>query len=885
MKGKPTTFWAKLDRDENRQVIRWHPLLAHSADVAACFEALLQRTVLSRRLARLLGWKDLDDAHIARLAALAAIHDAGKVNQGFQVRQQPSPTVWAGHVTEMISVLEADVQWQETLLLALGIEPVLGWFDSRYDQEAVIDMLCATWAHHGRPVHPRTAHFQAPFWKARDDLDPADGLRELAEAVRRWFPAAFDASAATFPDRPAFRHAFNGVLNLADWLGSNRNFFEYADNFDDRMPFARRRAAAVIDAMHLDPQRSRASLGDEVFDFKDLSGFAPYEVQQACMDLPIATSGNLTILESDTGSGKTEAALARFARLFQAGEVDGMYFAVPTRSAAKQLHNRVKEAMSRLFGDHAPPTVLAVPGYIRVDELDGDPSALPGFEVQWPDDRRDAAERGWAAESPRRYLAAAVAVGTVDQVLMSSLQIKYAHLRAAALSRHFLVVDELHSSDAYMHHILREVLDHHLATGGHAMLMSATLGTHDRVAYSTDGTQSAPPPEESVDEPYPLITHVDASRTTPTVIAAASSDYRKDVEPTLHPIAADAEAIARRALQYAADGARVLIIRNVVKDCTATQQALEQLDASGGARLFGPGEFIAPHHSRFAAADRRLLDDAIEANFGKQASGGAVVAVATQTVEQSLDIDADILMTDLCPADVLLQRIGRLHRHPKRERPPGFETARVEVLVPDSRQLAEGISLTGSEAGSGLGGKHGLGTVYGDLRVLEATWRQLEADELWQIPDDNRRLVELTTHPMRLAAITKELGEPWDAHERYVQGKALGQRSHGRLVTIDRTGHYHKAAALEDTELVKTRLGNDDWTVEFAHDVRGPFDQPIKTLSLPDYWMPRLGEQGEVDDEALAPKELEQRDKSVSFTIAGQRFIYDRLGLRRLDEQ
>lgn len=877
MKGKPTTFWAKLKRDDTGEVVEWHSLIAHSADVAACFEALLRDTILSRRLAALIGWEDLSSAHIARLSVLAAIHDSGKVNQGFQVRKKRSPKVWTGHVSEMISVLEAEAEWQERLLLALGIEPILGWFDTEHDDQAVIDMLCATWAHHGRPVHTRKAHFQAPFWKPKDGLDPVEGLQELADAVQRWFPNAFDTSAEPIPDIPAFRHAYNGVLNLADWLGSNRKFFDFSENHGDRMPFAREQAAQLLGKMHLNPSPARSALGDEPIAFSAIADFEPHEIQARSMDLPISEKGNLTILESDTGSGKTEAAIARYARLFQAGEVDGMYFAVPTRSAAKQLQRRINDAVQRLFGDRGPSTVLAVPGYIRIDELDGDPNALPGFDVQWPDEQPDVLERGWAAESPRRYLAGAIAVGTVDQVLMSSLQIKYAHLRAAALSRHLLVVDELHSSDAYMHRILQEVLDHHLDAGGHAFLMSATLGTSDRVAYSTAGTESPPAPENAVNEPYPLITHVDADRWQPEAIAAASSDYHKVVTPTLHPIAHDPHEVARRALQYADQGARVLIIRNVVRDCMDTQAAIEEIDTSRGEHLFGPGDRVAPHHSRFAPGDRRRLDNAIEEYFGKDTKGGSVVAVATQTVEQSLDIDADILITDLCPADVLLQRIGRLHRHQVRERPDGFDSARVEVITPELRDLSEAITTSGSEAGSGLNGKHGLGTVYSDLRVLEATWRQLESDDMWQIPDDNRRIVEWTTHPTRLSAITDELGEPWTDHERYVQGKTLGERSHGRLVTVDRSRHYYEAAALEDTELVKTRLGNDDWTVAFEDTPAGPFGESVKTLTIPEYWMPDLGD---IDDDTLTPDAVENRGETLRFNVAGQHFIYDRLGMR-----
>src|SRR5690606_30704511 len=124
----------------------------------------------------------------------------------------------------------------------------------------------------------------------------------------------------------------------------------------------------------------------------------------------------LVILEAETGSGKTEAALWRFARLFKAGQVDGLYFALPTRAAAKQIHDRVHMAMRRLFGEDAPEPVLAVPGYFKTGEHEG--QALPGWKVRWDDD--DGADERrllsrWAAESAKRYLAAAVAVGTVDQ--------------------------------------------------------------------------------------------------------------------------------------------------------------------------------------------------------------------------------------------------------------------------------------------------------------------------------------------------------------------------------------------------------------------------------------------------------------------------------------
>ncbi|MDB4914145.1 MAG: CRISPR-associated helicase/endonuclease Cas3, partial [Gemmatimonadetes bacterium] len=190
--------------------------------------------------------------------------------------------------------------------------------------------------------------------------------------------------------------------------------------------------------------------------------------------LPRDEESSITILESETGSGKTEAALARFVTLFSAGKVDGLYFALPTRTAATQMHKRVFDATAMAFTE-PPPVILAVPGYLRVDDTEGRRHELARFDVLWPDAERFR-YRGWAAEGPKRYLAGCIVVGTVDQVLLSSLRVGHAHMRATSLMRMLLVVDEVHASDAYMTRILEDVLARHRRAGGHALLLSATLG-------------------------------------------------------------------------------------------------------------------------------------------------------------------------------------------------------------------------------------------------------------------------------------------------------------------------------------------------------------------------------------------------------------------------
>ena len=206
-----------------------------------------------------------------------------------------------------------------------------------------------------------------------------------------------------------------------------------------------------------------------------LAARRPHDVQkQAAWETPL--NEPVVIIESETGSGKTEAALWRFARMYEAELVDGLYFALPTRSAASQLHQRVNKFISNLFpAGLKPEPVLAVPGYLRAGDFTG--NHLSRYEVWWEDHPgHDAHRKFWAAESAKRFLAAQIAVGTVDQAMMGALKVRHGHMRASCLARNLLVVDEVHASDTYMRAIIQDLLDAHLGAGGYALLMSATLG-------------------------------------------------------------------------------------------------------------------------------------------------------------------------------------------------------------------------------------------------------------------------------------------------------------------------------------------------------------------------------------------------------------------------
>jgi CRISPR-associated endonuclease/helicase Cas3 len=172
-------------------------------------------------------------------------------------------------------------------------------------------------------------------------------------------------------------------------------------------------------------------------------------------------SGSLAILESDTGTGKTEAGFYHFAHLLGLGLVDACFFGLPTRTSGAQIHKRIEKAVDAVFGPGRVPVTMAIPGYMTsVGASEALIKSDDGF------DRDGVAEGNWHAEASKRYLASRIAVGTVDQVLMAALNSKHSTMRWASFARSLLVIDEVHASDAYMGRILAEVVEQHVARGG-----------------------------------------------------------------------------------------------------------------------------------------------------------------------------------------------------------------------------------------------------------------------------------------------------------------------------------------------------------------------------------------------------------------------------------
>ena len=806
-----------------------------------------------------LDWKKaaercLDVTDLARLSLLTFLHDVGKLHPGFQakaVKKEQWRINRHGHLSEGAAIYGKN-NAGEDIAKYLHLDALCKWGVSN-------DLLYSVISHHGRPL--KFSDRGSKEWEKTSFYDPVVEAQKIGEVLFSWFPEAFADSETPLPDRTQFQHLLCGFVTLADWLGSDRNFFKFVPELDPAyMTNARKKANEAVASIGLDVGKPRLAISRHA-DFHRVSGHgSPHPVQQSVASLSLEEQ--IVILEAETGSGKTEAGLWHFARLFESGKVDGLYFALPTRAAAKQIHGRVVKAADRLFGNDAPQTVLAVPGFIRAGSANA--KALPHWKVRWDDDWVDEKQlrARWAAESSKRFLAAAIAVGTVDQAMLAALQVKHAHLRAASLVRSLLIIDEVHASDPYMTEIIHHLLSIHVANGGYVLLMSATLGVEARQRWLTKKDEATLAEAKII--PYPAIW----SEKTEEPITAEAGKEQKHVLPEL--MTWTPSDVAGRAIEAAKNGARVLIIRNTVQYAVDTYDAV--LDAGGKDHLWQVKGKVALHHSRFAPEDRELLDDSVEEALSPNQMGtGGVIVIGTQTLEQSLDIDADFLLTDLCPMDILLQRIGRLHRH-KRERPKGYEAPVCVVMTPEGG-LAQ---LATPQFENGLGSFKDGGGVYTNLHACELTRRLVEKYQQWIIPEMNRLLVESAIHQEAIEQLNDELGQPWKEYWNTIIGLVMAEAGAGKGHRLRVDASFfddHNVLFPSSDEAIRTRLGAEGAAISFAKpDVIGPFGVPVSGITLPAHKSKAIHEPVMVEPEV--------ENGMIKFEIEGQDFQYGIRGLQ-----
>ena len=640
-----TNYWGKArpSRDVGPD---WHPLAYHSLDVAAAMGAMLDCRPQWLRTQAELAQLDIEETR-RRLVLAAALHDLGKFADNFQqkaphVRQRLRP----------ISQLFNDRRGHGEI----GARIWEDWMNA--DGPILIDGWAnAAFAHHGAPVAA-----QGGIADAASKASISDAL-DFARAVICLIGAPNGPSVAKPPWLVA------GLVILADWIGSNQAWFPYQEpncGLADYWQIARERAGVAVSEAQLAEIAPAPGLS-----LSNLLGAVahPTPVQAWALAQKPQPEAQLYIVEELTGAGKTEAALALAHRLMSAGAAEGLYWALPSMATANGLYARLAKSYRALFAETSEdPSLLLVHSARDLDigfqgSIGREKDGIYGPNQDDPQNiSAEAFCAAFVADDRKKSFLAPVGVGTIDQALLAVLPVRHQSLRLAALARRVLVIDEAHAYDPYMMAGMERLLSFHAALGGSTIVLSATLTRHQRLrlvrAYASQSEGAA------TSEAFPLITHVCKGSVVEAPLASINGTRRDLAVRRLN----DADQAIDCLLQGAAAGACGVYIRNTVKDAVT---AYEQFKA-----LAPPGVHVDLFHARFALGDRITREKAILAKFGK-ASGplerSGQILVATQVVEQSLDLDFDLMATDLCPMDLLIQRAGRLHRH----------TGRAERFAPE----------------------------------------------------------------------------------------------------------------------------------------------------------------------------------------------------------
>jgi CRISPR-associated endonuclease/helicase Cas3 len=577
-----------------------------------------------------------------------------------------------------------------------------------------------------------------------------------------------------------------GLTVLADWIGSAETWFRYrapdltlGDYWHD---CAQPRAARALGLAGIQPSPASATLR-----LADMIGspVAASPMQRLAQSLDLDAEGPVLVLvEDQTGSGKTEAALLLAHRLMTTGRADGLFVALPTMATANAAYDRLATAYRSLFrADAAPSLVLAHAR--RGDHPGFRQSILEDAASDDGEDDCDAADMpasaqcaAWIADDRRRCFLADVGVGTIDQALFSVLPTRHAPLRLFGLHRRVLVIDEAHAYDAYMREELLRLVAFQAGLGGSTIILSATLPQTTRRKLAAAYTQMVQAPAAApASAAYPLVTVLHRARADETPCAGREGLVGHVVVERMESTADVLDRIASAARA----GQAVAWVRNAVDDAAA---AHADLAARGiDATLF---------HARFAMGDRLTIERDVVARFGKRSALRGGVVVATQVIEQSLDLDFDLMVSDLAPMDLLIQRAGRLWRHQRSDRPADRPRLLVlspePVAAPDAGWLGEVLRRTGR--------------VYEDHALLWRSAKVLFAAGAITAPGDVRRLVE--------AAYDQDADVPAALQRRAseAEGRASAAISLARQNLLEwRAGYTSNAGAWASDTRTPTRLG------------------------------------------------------------------------------
>jgi CRISPR-associated endonuclease/helicase Cas3 len=749
----PWALWAKWSRTSGTG--SYHPVLCHLIDVAMTAEALWQHVLPTHWKERIAAELELDPPSTERCVAFwAGLHDIGKICPGFQLQlKQSNPDA---HALVVQRLKDSSLSWAATERIGHGKVTARALRDIlpreySYTPPLTNAVAVAIGGHHG--VFPSYGMLRrlSPDAAGDDHWQYARVIHTawLADAVGSLVP----------PAAPQISHAtamqLAGLVSVADWIGSSSFFLPHAApdarqipslNIQEYRDQARERAHTALDALGW---TGWVPSSDHLTFPQLFNNLQPRPLQQDVIAIAATLDGPAcVIVESPAGEGKSEAAMYLADHWSTTLGQRGAYFALPTQATTNSMFERVQSFLQRRYPEDVVNLQL-LHGHAALSETLKDlhdrwrglltPSGI--FAGIDRDDtiRGEVVAAEWFSDA-KRALLAPFGVGTVDQALLAALQIKHVFVRLFGLSTKTVIIDEAHAYDTYMSTLLERLLEWLGAFGVPVVLLSATLPRrrrHDLLAAYAKGAGWTPPTPRT-DVHYPRITWVSAAGCDARHTSASELNQHTALVEWL-PDAAIPEAgsttpfaVGQRLTELLINGGCAAVICNTVGRAQRVYQALKPYfpgTASDGMPTLDLLHARYPHELR-TEREQRVL-----ARFGTRGERPQrAVVVATQIIEQSLDLDFDLMVTDLAPTDLILQRMGRLHRH-QRHRPAGLEIARLIIL----QQTADADEIPVFDQGSvAVYHPHILLRSYLALR----SHRHVREQPTITLPDDIEPLVE-----------------------------------------------------------------------------------------------------------------------------------------------
>jgi CRISPR-associated endonuclease/helicase Cas3 len=860
-------LWAKLPHEAARQT--YHPLLCHLLDVACVVEAIWELALTAgvrRLLAKGLGLEE--DVAVRWLAFWAGLHDLGKAFPGFQIREQgtaierlaASQVLAAGFPRGQPSVRPP----QHGTVTACLLRSLLAE-EFAHSPELARTVAFAAGGHHGAFPEP------VDVLNAEADVASSGAWTEARRQLAHALATVVGVSPARPPTGPldlATATVLAGLVSVADWIGSIEwPYFPHVAELGhpptiDPVDYARRARHQACTAL--------AELGWLAPTRQPLIGFAqlfpsiaqPNELQRKIDQLADRLSQvqqALVIVEAPTGEGKTEAAWLLADRWAIAGTQRGIYVAMPTRATSDGIFGRVRSYLEHRFtreGERVRLTLQLLHGHASLaaefaalrEQAAGLPDPAVGDGVS-TDARTSAVVAAEWFTHRKRGLLAPFGVGTIDQALLGVLRVRHVFVRLFGLAARTVIIDEAHAYDTYMTALLERLLEWLAALGASVVLLSATLPAERRQrlleAYRR-GLSKSQEPATVPEVPYPRVTWV-APNGSSAVHVQASSLGRKTIRVEWIAAAGRQEAaglLVDRVRGALAEGGCVVIVCNTVRQAQELYEALRP--SFPGIADDGLPE-LDLLHARFRFLDRHEREQRVLVRFGKP--GGTVVLpdgrstpvrrphrailVATQIIEQSLDLDFDLLVSHVAPIDLLLQRAGRLHRHARKERPPGLHQPQVWLLAPEIDQ--DGRPRFGS----------GTEWIY-ERHLLFRTWLSLRERARITVPEDVEELIaEVYDERGCPPGLSPPLAEEWartreelqrqlDADANEAAKRWLRRPSYrGNLWELTRDLKEEDAADFHRSYQALTRLAEPSLTLVLLHGTpERPLLDPGETSPL-----------------------------------------------------